>query len=163
MIIDPRSVLEYSAVIVLSSSMGLPILMYNERSQVYGLIAIVLLALILADLGSLLENNFKYFQTAVFLRLLFFFSLCIYCYLGSYLPICNSAVFSYAFLETWFGILTYSTLRDERMKREQKQAKFVQELKEKYDRGELSEKESATYERLMDEAEYEKIMNEFTH
>lgn len=163
MITDPASVLEYSGVLVLASSMELPLLMYNDKSEIYGLIGIIALVMILGDFGSVLEDNVRYFETSTLLRLIFCFCLCIYCYFGSYIPICNSAVFCYGFVETWFAILTYNTLRNEKYQRITKQAKRYEELSEKYDRGELTKEETRIFENKMNEAEYQRIMSEFRH
>lgn len=160
MVTDPQPVLEYQGVLMLASSMNLPMLVYNAQSQVYGLIGVVLAGLILCDLGAMFDGNTRYFETAVFLRLCYFFSMCIYCYFGDYLPLCNSAVFAYSFFETWFGILTYSTLHEEKYRREKDMAKRMQRMQSRYDRDEMDEEERARFERVLEEAEYQKIMEE---
>lgn len=161
LLVSPRTVIEYSGVLVLASSMDLPLLMVNEKSPIYGTIGVVLITLLLSDIAALLDGNMKYFETTVFCRLLFFFPLCAYCYLGTWVVLCNSVIFSYAFIEAWFGILTFSTLKEEKMNRARDHAKKEAEFKEKYERGELQGEEKKKYEKKLEKEEYDKIMNEF--
>lgn len=161
LIVSPRTVIEYSGVMVLSSSMNLPLLMVNEKSPIYGVIGVVLLSLVLSDIGPLFEGNNAYFESTVFIRLSIFFGLCAYCYLGTWVVLCNSIVFTYSFLEVWFGILTFSTLKEERYNRAKKVMTEEAEYKEKYQRGELPEEEEEKYEEALKEEEYKKIMEEF--
>lgn len=74
---------------------------------------------------------------------------------------CNSAVFSFAFMESWFGILQYNALREEHYKRDEQKKLELNELSDKYDRGELTKEEAHKYEKALDEEEYKKIMSEF--
>jgi uncharacterized membrane protein len=161
LIVSPDTVMEYSGVIVLSSSMGLPLLMVNEKSPIYGSIGVVMITLILSDLAPLMDGNVAYFESVVFLRLTFFLGLCAYCYLGSWVVLCNSVVFSYSFIEVWFGILTFSTLKEEKYSRAKEIMTVEAEYKEKFDRGELPEEEAAEFEKKVKEEEYQKIMQEF--
>ncbi|KAF6007665.1 hypothetical protein HII13_004336 [Brettanomyces bruxellensis] len=161
LLVDPESVLQFNGVLVLSSAMGLPILMYNEKSQVYGLVGVLFIGMVVSDVGPLLETNVKYFETTVLLRLIYSLLLCVYCYMSDYLPVCNSAVFSYAFIETWFGILQYNCLREEHYKRDEQKRLELNELSDKYDRGELTKEDARKYEKSLSEEEYKKIMSEF--
>ena len=161
LIVSPRTVIEYSGVMVLSSSMNLPLLMVNEKSPIYGTIGVVLISLILSDIGPLFEGNNAYFESTVFIRLSFFFGLCAYCYLGTWVVLCNSVVFTYSFMEVWFGILTFSTLKEERYTRAKKDITVEAEYSEKYQRGELPVEEEQKYEEALKEEEYKKIMEEF--
>ncbi|KAG0681269.1 hypothetical protein C6P40_003163 [Pichia californica] len=160
LITSPRTVIEYSGVLVLASSMNLPLLMVNDKSPIYGSIGVVMISLILSDLGPLLDKNVKYFETAVFVRLTFFFGLCAYCYLGTWVVLCNSIVFFYSFLEVWFGILTFSTLKDERYNRAKEEIVNEAEYREQYQRGELPPDEEEKYEEDLQEQEFKKIMDE---
>lgn len=159
--VSPRTVIEYSGVLVLASSMNLPLLMVNDKSPIYGSIGLVMVSLILSDLGPLLEGNSAYFESTVFIRLSFFFVLCSYCYLGTWIVLCNSIVFAYSFLEVWFGILTFSTLKEERYNRAKKTMTEEAEYREKYERGELPNEEEEKFEAKLKEEEYQKIMQEF--
>jgi hypothetical protein len=161
LIVSPRTVIEYSGVLVLASSMNLPLLMVNEKSPIYGVIGIVIITLILNDIGPLIEGNSAYFESTVFTRLTFFFVLCAYCYLGNWVVLCNSVIFAYSFLEVWFGILTFSTLKEERYARAKKIINKEAEYRQKYERGELPPQEEQEYEEKIKEEEYQKIMNEF--
>lgn len=161
LIVSPKTVLEYSGVLVLSSSMNLPLLMVNEKSPIYATIGVLMISLILSDAAPLIEGNTAYFESAVFARLLFFFGLCAYCYLGDWVVLCNSVVFSYSFIEVWFGILTFSTLKEEKYAREKADMVKESEYRQKFERGELEEEEADKYEEKLKEAEYQKIMSEF--
>lgn len=161
LMVSPRTVIEYSGVLVLSSSMNLPLLMVNEKSPIYGTIGVVMVSLVLNDLGPLLEGNYSYFETTVFTRLSFFFALCAYCYLGTWVVLCNSIVFTYSFFEVWFGILTFSVLKEERYARAKKDITKEAEYREKYERGELPTEEVEEYEKKIKEDEYQKLMSEF--
>lgn len=161
LIVSPRSVIEYSGVLVLSSSMNLPLLMVNEKSPIYGVIGVVMFSLLLNDIGPLFDGNTAYFESTVFIRLSFFFALCIYCYLGTWVVLCNSLIFTYSFFEVWFGILTFSTLKEERYARAKTAVTEEAEYRQKYERGELPKEEEEEYEEKVKEEEYQKIMQEF--
>lgn len=161
LLVSPRTVIEYSGVLVLSSSMNLPLLMVNEKSPIYGTIGIVMISLLLSDIGPLFENNIAYFESSILIRLTFFFTLCAYCFLGSWVVLCNSVVFCYSFMEVWFGILTYSTLKEEKQNRFKVILGKEAEYREKFDRGELSAEDEENYKKKIDEEEYKKLMEEF--
>lgn len=161
LIISPATVMEYSGVLVLSSSMGLPLLMVNDKTPIYGTIGVVMITAILGDLAPLMDGNVAYFESVVFFRLSFFLGLCAYCYLGSWVVLCNSVVFAYAFIEVWFGILTFSTLKEEKITKVKKIMNEEAEYRQKFERGELSEEEAAKFESKVKEEEYQKIMQEF--
>lgn len=163
LIVSPRMIIEYSGILVLASSMNLPLLMVNEKSPIYGSIGVVLVTHILSELSPLLDKNIKYFESVVFLRLSFFFGLCTYCYFGTWVVLCNSLIFTYSFLEVWFGILTFSTLKEEKYNRAKTEIKAEAEYREKYQRGELTTEEEAKYEETLEKEEYKKIMEEFNN
>lgn len=159
--VSPRTVIEYSGIMVLASSMNLPLLMVNDKSPIYGTIGVVLYSLLLTDVAPLLEGNAAYFESAVFLRLIVFFVLSAYCYLGTWVVLCNSLVFAYCFIEMWFGILTFSTLKEEKYNRVKKQMITEAEIKGKYERNEMTNEEKVAYEDQLKKEEYTKIMSEF--
>ncbi|GAV27571.1 hypothetical protein PMKS-001039 [Pichia membranifaciens] len=64
-------------------------------------------------------------------------------------------------MEVWFGILTFSTLKEERYTRAKKDMTVEAEYSEKYQRGELPAEEEQKYEEALKEEEYKKIMEEF--
>lgn len=161
LMVSPRTVIEYSGVMVLASSMNLPLLMVNEKSPIYGTIGVMIYSMIVSDVASLLDGNIAYFESVVFVRLLVFFGLTAYSYLGTWIVLCNSVVFGYCFVELWFGILTFSTLKEEKYARVKKQMEVEHEMKEKYERNELSESEKADFEEKLKKEEYSKIMSEF--
>ncbi|GMM31631.1 Ilm1 protein [Martiniozyma asiatica (nom. inval.)] len=161
LIFSPKTVIEYSGVFVLASSMQLPLLMVNEKSPIYGSIGVVLLFSIVSEIGPLLENNHEYFEISVLLRLCAALALSAYSYLGSNVALCNSVVFFYAFAEVWFGILTYTTLKDEKVNRYQLLAKHFENRKVKYERDEMSAGEKEAYEKEIEEDEYKKLMSQF--
>lgn len=164
LVFSPKSVIEYSGLLLLAQSMDLPLLMVNEKSPIYGSIGVVLLFLVISDLGPLMESNYEYFDITVLLRLIFSFSLCIFCYFAdskSNVMLCNSVVFTFAFSEVWFGILTYSTLKEEKINRARSVVKESELLKQKYERDQLSVEEKVEFEKKLDEDEYQKLMSEF--
>ena len=75
--------------------------------------------------------------------------------------LCNSLVFTFAFAEVWFGILTYSTLREEKINRARVVVKASEKVKQKYERGQLSTEEKAEFEKKLEEDEYQKLLSEF--
>lgn len=163
LLVSPRTIIEYSGVMVLASSMNLPMLMVNDKSPIYGSIGVVMISLIISDLGALLDNNVAYFETAIFIRLTFFLGLCVYCFLGTWVVLSNSIVFAYSFLEVWFGILTFSTLKEEKQNRIKDFVAKEADYRAKFDRGELSPEDEESYKDKVDKEEYEKIMSEFAN
>lgn len=161
LMVSPRTVIEYSGVLVLASSMNLPLLMVNDKSPIYGTIGVIIYSMIVSDVASLLDGNILYFESVVFLRLLVFFALTAYSYLGTWIVLCNSVVFAYCFFELWFGILTFSTLKEEKYARVKKQMERENEIKEKYERNEMTEEEKTEFEEKLKKEEYSKIMSEF--
>lgn len=164
LVFAPKSIVEYSGLLLLSQSMNLPLLMVNEKSPIYGSIGVALISLVISDIGPLIEENHSYFEISVLLRLIFSLSLCVFCYLAnpkSYPMLCNSLVFTFAFAEVWFGILTYSTLREEKINRARVVVKASEKVKQKYERGQLSTEEKAEFEKKLEEDEYQKLLSEF--
>lgn len=164
LVFAPKTVIEYSGLLLLAQSMDLPLLMVNEKSPIYGAIGVVLFALVLSDVGPLIEANHAYFEITVLLRLVFSFAMCIFCYMvdsKAYVMVSNSVVFSFVFMEVWFGILTYSTLKEEKLNRARSTVKKSQELKLKYERDQLTTEEKAEFEKQLEEDEYRKLMSEF--
>lgn len=161
LLVSPRTVIEYSGVLVLASSMNLPLLMVNDKSPIYGTIGVVVFSMLLSDVAPLLEGNHAYFESVVFTRLLVFFALSAYSYLGTWVVLCNSIVFAYCFIEVWFGILTFSTLKEEKYTRAKKQMELEVGIKEKYERNEMTETEKLAFEDKVKKDEYTRIMSEF--
>ncbi|ODV86826.1 hypothetical protein CANARDRAFT_195592 [[Candida] arabinofermentans NRRL YB-2248] len=154
---SPKSVLEYSGVLVLSTAMNLPILLVNESSPVYGSLAVLLVFGSIGDLFALLDENFSYFELVVPLKLFTYFLLAFYCYLGSNLFLCNSLIFAYVFVEIWFHILIFSSLREEREERAKKeyQEHHDKEHKELDEIVEVTAEEEAEDEKTRKENEQE--------
>ncbi|KAH3670903.1 hypothetical protein OGAPHI_000614 [Ogataea philodendri] len=128
---SPKSVLEYDGLIILSSSMNIPLLMTTEGSSLYGSLALLVFFLGLNDLVPLLDGNYNYFEAALPTRLLAYFGLIFYCYMGGNPIINNSLVFGYCFMEIWFSVLIFSSVREEKLNRIKEEEKKVLDLKEK--------------------------------
>ncbi|GME72661.1 unnamed protein product [[Candida] boidinii] len=161
LIFDPKTVFDYDGVIVLSSAMKLPLLLVNEDSPIYGTIGVVLFMSIVSDLVPLLEDNRQYYEAVLPTKLLIFFCLASYSYLGSYVYLCNSIVFCYTFVEIWFSILMFSSLKDESQSILKEKLVERNEKLEKFNNGELSETEFQEFKKELENDEYNKIMQEF--
>ncbi|CAI1523331.1 hypothetical protein SEUBUCD646_0J03100 [Saccharomyces eubayanus] len=109
------SILQNSYFLVLTEAMNLPQLTLSRYNGQLGLFALLFVLNGIHDLIPLLENNEKYFQSIVPLRLLFFFILTGVSYLWeSNLYIHNNAVFIYCFVEVWINFLLYNAVREEK-------------------------------------------------
>ncbi|KAG7879322.1 hypothetical protein KL925_003434 [Ogataea polymorpha] len=158
---DPKSVLEYEGLIILASSMNMPLLLTTEGSSIYGALALLLFMTALSDLVPLLDGNHGYFEATIPTRLLVHFALVFYSYMGGNPIISNSLIFGYCFMEIWFSVLIFSSLREEKVERAKNEQKRALELKDKYERGELNEEEEEKLSKDLQEIEMKKIMREF--
>ncbi|QLQ78603.1 hypothetical protein HG537_0A08500 [Torulaspora globosa] len=112
---DVNSILQNSYVLVFTQAMNLPALAISQYSAQLGLFGILFLFASISDLVPLLENNKKYFNSIVPLRLAVFFALTACSYLWeSNLYLHNNAVFTYCFIEVWTNFVILGALREER-------------------------------------------------
>lgn len=164
LLVNPRAVLDYSGLVLLASAMDMPLLLVNDKSPIYGSIGVLLFFLVLSDLAALVDSNVAYLETAVLFRLALSFALCLFCYLADhrqYVYVCNSVVFAFAFAEVWFGILTYSVLKEEKLQRAREIVKESEDTRQKYEIGQLSPEEREEFEKKLDQEEYQRLMSEF--
>ncbi|ODQ79349.1 hypothetical protein BABINDRAFT_161758 [Babjeviella inositovora NRRL Y-12698] len=104
-------------VLLLSTSMQLPIVEIDDYNPIFGILALLFGVLAMSDLVPLFEANTMYFESITPSRLVVFFSLAAYSYLGDSLYFCNNIVFIYCFMEVWFNMLLFSSLKDEKYTR----------------------------------------------
>ena len=110
-----NSILQNTYFIVLTQAMNLPQLTLSRYSGQLGLFALLFTLNGVHDLIPLLENNVKYFQSVVPVRLLIFFILTSISYLWeSNFYVHNNSVFIYCFAEVWINFLLYNAIREEK-------------------------------------------------
>ncbi|EHN01608.1 Ilm1p [Saccharomyces cerevisiae x Saccharomyces kudriavzevii VIN7] len=106
--------------------MNLPELTLSRYNGQLGLFAILFVLNGIHDLIPLLENNVKYFQSIVPVRLLIFFILTGTSYLWeSNFYIHNNSVFIYCFAEVWINFLLYNAVREEKNEEFKRLNQFV--------------------------------------
>ncbi|CAI4044011.1 hypothetical protein SKDZ_10G3140 [Saccharomyces kudriavzevii ZP591] len=121
-----NSILQNTYFLVLTQAMNLPELTLSRYNGQLGLFAILFVLNGIHDLIPLLENNVKYFQSIVPVRLLIFFILTGTSYLWeSNFYIHNNSVFIYCFAEVWINFLLYNAVREEKNEEFKRLNQFV--------------------------------------
>ncbi|CDK29349.1 unnamed protein product [Kuraishia capsulata CBS 1993] len=130
---DPTAVCRYSMLVLLAGSFKLPLVNLEPQDPRNGVISLFLLMLAVSDLVPLLESNVQYFESVVPTRVLILFTLAGFCYFSSSIYVANSLVFGYVFMEIWFSLMIFSSLRDEKFQRMKKLSEKIQTAEEEDD------------------------------
>lgn len=110
----PTTIINAKFTMLLGEAMNLPTVQVTETNPLFGILAVFISMLVIADLIPTLADNVTYFETLVPARLLMFFCLGTFCMLSEYSMVANNLVFTYSFLEIWLNFLIYNNLRDEK-------------------------------------------------
>ncbi|CCD24342.1 Ilm1p NDAI_0D00280 [Naumovozyma dairenensis CBS 421] len=123
---DVNLILQNTYFLILTQAMNLPALQLPQHSGQLGLFGILFIFSALNDIVAILENNKKYLNSIVPIRLLGFFVLTGISFLWeTNLFIHNNSVFIYSFLEMWINFVIYNSLREEKNEEFKLQNRFM--------------------------------------
>lgn len=117
---SPLTITNANITLLLGQAMHLPTVQVTLTNPLFGLLAVFLTSMAIADLIPLMAENIAFFETAVPSRLMFYFCLGSFCLLSDYGLIANNLVFTYAFFEIWLNFLIYNNLKGEKYQRAKK-------------------------------------------